>query len=40
MRILTQPFAVSIARPDEEPGAVVPHAGIREGIARKWEILP
>ena len=38
MLILTQPFAV--ARPGEEPGAVVPHAGICEGVARQRAILP
>ena len=40
MLVLTQPFAVSIARPIGEPGVVVPHAGICEGVARQRAILP
>ena len=40
MPVLTQPFAVSIAPLDEEPGAVAPHAGIFEGVARQRAILP
>jgi hypothetical protein len=32
-------FAVSIARPAGEPGAVVPHSGICEGGARQRAIL-
>ena len=37
---VTAPFALSIARPVDEPGAVVPHAGICEGVARQRAILP
>ena len=37
---VTLPFALCIARLVEEPGTVVPHAGICEGAARQRAVLP
>ena len=40
MLLVLTPCAVSIARSIEEPGAVAPHAGICEGVARQRAPLP
>jgi hypothetical protein len=40
LQLLNAPNAVSIARTLDEPGAVIPHAGISEGVARQRAILP
>lgn len=40
MLLVLTPLAESIARSVDEPGAVIPHAGICEGAARQRAILP